>query len=71
MRTRAREAAFRRALQNRSQEAAGSVRVSVALVEGEVHADTHAFLRKFAASLVKVTASHEEQTSPGRMLALL
>ena len=32
--------------------------------EGGVHAIEHIFLQKVSASLVKVTASHEEQMSP-------
>ena len=39
-------------------------------VEGGVHAIKHTFLQKVAASLLKVTASHEEQMSPWRVLVV-
>ena len=37
-------------------------------MKGEVHAPNHTFLQKVGASLVKVTASHEAQMSPCRIL---
>ena len=35
---------------------------------GEVPAARHSLSQKFVAGLMKVTTSHEEQTSPGRIL---
>ena len=40
------------------------------LVKWEEQATMHTFLQKVAASLVKVTASHEEQMSPQRILVV-
>ena len=65
MRTIAREAAFQRALKNCSKEVGGGLFIR-SLGEGggpcrHVHIFTHIW---FAASLMKVTAGHEEQMSP-------
>ena len=40
------------------------------LGEGRVHAIKYTFLQKVAASFVEVTASHEEQMSPLKILVL-
>ena len=65
MRTIAQEAAFQIALRKCSKEVRGKVSIYEILVKGAgyMQSSTH-FLQKVAASLVKVTASHEEQTSP-------
>ena len=63
MRTMARETAFQIALRNCSKEVAGKVSIYVILVKGEYMQSSTYFLQKVSASLVKVTASHE-QTSP-------
>ena len=38
--------------------------------EGEVYAIKYIFSHKDSASLVKLSSSHEEQSSPGRVLVL-
>ena len=64
MRTIAWEAAFQIALRNCSKEVGGKVSIYVILVKGEYMQSSTYFLQKVDDSLVKVTASHEEQTSP-------
>ena len=64
MRTIAQETAFQIALRNCSKEVGGQLRIHVILVKGEYVQSSTYFLQKVSASLVKVTASHEEQTSP-------
>ena len=63
MRTTAQETAFQIALRNCSREVRGKVSIDVILVKGEYMQSSTHFLQ-VSASLVKVTASHEEQTSP-------
>ena len=58
MRAAARETAFQRALRNCSKEIEGKVRIYVIWAKGGVHAIEHIFF------LQKVSASHEEQSSP-------
>ena len=38
--------------------------------EGGIHATKHVFFQKFSASLMKLSASHKEQSSPQRILVL-
>ena len=64
MRTAARETASQIALRNCSKEAGGKVSIHVILVKGEYMRSSTYFLQKVSASLVQITASHEEQTSP-------
>ena len=64
MRTIAWEAAFQIALRNCSKEVGGKVSIYVILVKGEYMQSSTYFLQKVDDSLVKVTASHEEQMSP-------
>ena len=64
MRTIAQETAFQIALRNCSKEVGGQPRIHVILVKGEYVQSSTYFLQKVSASLVKVTVSHEEQTSP-------
>ena len=63
MRTIAWETAFRIVLRNCSKEVGRKVSIHVILVK-EVHAIQHIFFAEGSASLMKVIASHEEQTSP-------
>ena len=69
MRTIAQEAAFQMALKYRCTGVGRNATVYVILVKREVYTAMHTFLQKFAAGLLKATASHEEQTSP-RILVL-
>ena len=64
MRTIVRETASHIALRNCSKEVGGKVSIYVILVTGEYIQSGTYFLQKVSASLVKVTASHKEQTSP-------
>ena len=64
MRTIAQETAFQRALRNCSKEVGGKVSIDVILVKGEYLRSNTYFLQKVSVSLMRVTASHEEQTSP-------
>ena len=64
MRTIVQETAFQIALRNCSKEVVAEVSIYVILVKGEYLQSSTYFLRKVSASLVKVTASHEEQMSP-------
>ena len=64
MRTIARETAFQTALRNCSKEVGGKVSIHVILVKAEYMQLSTYFLQKVSAGVVKVTASHEEQTSP-------
>ena len=64
MRTIARETAFQIALRNCSKEVGGKVIMYVMLVKGEYMQSSTYFLQKVFASLMKITASHKEQTSP-------
>ena len=64
MRTIARETAFQIDLRNCSEEIGGKVSIHVILVTGKYMRLSTCFLQKVSASLVKVTASHEAQTSP-------
>ena len=57
MRTAARETAFQMALRNCSREVGGKVSIYVILVKGEYIQSSTYFLQK-------VSASHEEQSSP-------
>ena len=59
----ARETASQIALRNCSKQVGGKVSIYVVLVKGEYMQSSTYFLQKVSASLVKVTASHEEQTS--------
>ena len=43
------------------QRGRGKVSIYVILVKGEIHPAKHTFLQKFSASLMKASASHEEQ----------
>ena len=70
MRTMAQETAFQIALRNCSEEVGGKVSIYVILVKGEYMQSSTHFFQTVSASLVKVTASHEEQTSPRRILVL-
>ena len=51
-------------LLQRSGGGGGKVSMYVILVKGEYMQSSTYFLQKISASLVKVTASHKEQTSP-------
>ena len=64
MRTIAWEEAFQIALKKCSKEEGRNVSIYVILMKGKVHATKNTFLQKVSTSLVKVTASHEEQMSP-------
>ena len=64
MKTAARETAPQIAPRNCSKEVGGKVSIYVILVKGENLQTSTYFLQKVSASLVKVTASHKEQTSP-------
>ena len=64
MRSAARETASQIALRNCSKEAEGKVSIYVILVKAEYMQSSTCFLQNVSASLVQVTASHEEQTSP-------
>ena len=64
------ETAFQIALRNCSKEVGKKASVYVILVKGEFMQWSTYFLQKISAILVKVTASHEEQTSPWRILML-
>ena len=64
MRTAAQDTAFQIALRNCSKEAGGKVSIYVILVKGEYKQSSTYFSQKVSASLVQVTASHKEQTSP-------
>ena len=64
MRTLAQEAAFQIALRYPSKEVGGNVGIYGILVKREVHASKQHILQKVTASFVKVSASHEEWTSP-------
>ena len=64
MRTTVQETAFQIALRNCPKEVGGKVSIHVILVKGEHMQSNTYFLQKVFASLVKVTASHKEQTSP-------
>ena len=65
MRTIAWETSFQIALRNCSKRGRGEGQYTCDFGEGGVHAIKHiCFSQKISASLVKVTASHEEQTSP-------
>ena len=64
MRTIAQETAFQIALRNCYKEVGGKVSIYVILVKGAYMQSSTYFLQKISASLVKVTASHEEQMSP-------
>ena len=57
MRTAAQETASQIALRNRSKEVGGKVSIDVILVKGQYMQSNTYFLQK-------VSASHEEQTSP-------
>ena len=70
MRTIAQEAAFPIALKFCSKESEGNGSIYVILVKGEAHAAMHTLYKRSTASLIKATASQEEQTSPWRILAL-
>ena len=63
MRTAARETAFQMALRNCSKEVGGKVSIYVILVKGEYMQSSTYFLQK-------VSASHEEQSSPWSILVL-
>ena len=58
------ETAFQTALRNCSNEVGGMVSIDVILVKGEYMKSSTYFLQKVSVSLVKVTATHEEWTSP-------
>ena len=58
------ETAFQLALRNCSTEVGDKVSIYVNLVKGEYMQSSTYFLQKVSASLVKVTVSHAEQTSP-------
>ena len=60
MRTTAQETAFQIA----PKRWGGKVSVYVISVKQGIDAIKHIFLQEFSASLVKVTAGHEEQSSP-------
>ena len=64
MRTAAQETAFQIALRNCSKEAGWKFGIYVILVMAEYMQSSTYFLQKVSASLVQVTASHGEQTSP-------
>ena len=64
MKSIAQETASQIALRNCSKEVRGKVSIYVILVKREYMQSSTYFLQKVSASLVKVTASHEEQTSP-------
>ena len=64
MRTIIRETAFHISLRNCSKVVGGKVSIYVILVKGEYMQSSTYFLQKVSASLVQVTASHEEQMSP-------
>ena len=71
MRTIAWEAAYQRAQKYCSKKGGGeNVSIYVILVKGDVHPTQAHSLQKFATGLVKVTASHEKQMSPRRILVL-
>ena len=56
--------AFKIALRNHSKEAVGKISIHRVLVKGKVHPSKHTFLQEAIVSLMEVTASHEQQTSP-------
>ena len=56
------------ALRNCSKDAGGKVSIQVILVKGEYN-QAHVFSRPFLLVLLSI-ASHEEQSSPGRILVL-
>ena len=58
------ETASQIALRNCSKETGGKISIYVILVKGEYVQSSTYFLQKVSASLVKVTARHEEQSSP-------
>ena len=60
--------AFQIALQNWSKKVGGKVSIYVILVKEEYMQSSTYFLQMVTASLVKVTALHEEQMSPWRIL---
>ena len=64
MRTAAWEIAFQIALRNCSKEAAGKTSIYVIWVKGQYLQSGTYILQKVFASLVKVNAHYEEQTSP-------
>ena len=64
MKTIDREAAFQIALRNCSKEAAGKTSIYVIWVKGQYLQSGTYILQKVFASLVKVNAHYEEQTSP-------
>ena len=70
MSTAARETAPQIALRNCFKEVEGKGRMYVILVKGKYMQSSTYFLQKVVTSLVKVTASHEEQTSPERILVI-
>ena len=64
MRTAAPETVSQIALRNCSKDAGGKVSIYVILVKGKYMQSSTYFFQKISPSFVKVTASHEEQTSP-------
>ena len=70
MRTRGWETAAQIALNNCSQEAGGEGQYRCDFGEGGAHAIKLIFFAEGSASLMKVSASHQEQTSPWRILVL-
>ena len=64
MRTIAREIGPQIILQNCSREAGGKVSICMILVKREYMQSSTYFLQMVSACLMRVTASHEEQTSP-------
>ena len=64
MRTIAWKTAFQLALRNCSKEVGGKVSINEILMKGEYIQSSTYFFPKVSASLMKVTASHEEQMSP-------
>ena len=64
MRTMVRETAFQIALENPSKEVGGNVSMYVILVKGGGTCNQAHISQTFAASLLKVSANHEEQMFP-------
>ena len=70
MKTVAWDTAFQIALRNCSRKAAGKTSIYVIWVKGQYLQSGTYILQKVSASLVKVNARHEEQTSPWRISVL-